>query len=85
MITVADLPADIARRGGANATFELRVGMSLEEVERELVQRTLASTGGNKSETARILGVSVKTLYNWLKPSGEEDIPPASARELDER
>jgi DNA-binding NtrC family response regulator len=85
MITVADLPADIARRGGANATFELRVGMSLEEVERELVQRTLASTGGNRSETARILGVSVKTLYNWLKPSGEEDIPPASARELDER
>ncbi len=36
--------------------------VSLEEIEREHIQRTLAKTGFHKSKTAEILGISRKTL-----------------------
>jgi two-component system response regulator HydG len=42
----------------------------LEEVEKETVLRTLESTGGNKSETARRLGITRKTLHKKLKKYG---------------
>jgi len=42
----------------------------LEEVEKETVLRTLESAGGNKSETARRLGVTRKTLHKKLKKYG---------------
>ncbi|MGH8012819.1 MAG: sigma-54-dependent transcriptional regulator [Candidatus Binataceae bacterium] len=67
VITTADLPPNISSSREAKPTFEVRVGTSLDQVERELVQHTLAFTGGNRSEAARILGVSGKTIYNWLK------------------
>jgi len=40
---------------------------TLEEMEREAIAATLAATDGNKSETARRLGISRKTLHNKLK------------------
>jgi len=42
-------------------------GRSLKEVERERVLNVLNETGGNRSETARILGISRATLYNKLR------------------
>jgi DNA-binding NtrC family response regulator len=41
-------------------------GMSLAEVERAVIHETLNSCGGNKTRTAAILGISLKTLYNRL-------------------
>jgi DNA-binding NtrC family response regulator len=51
---------------------------SLEEVERRHVAAVLAHTGGNVSQSARILGIDRVTLYNkmrkWgLRRDGEED------------
>lgn len=46
--------------------LDIRVGMSLAEAERALVEATLERTGGNKSEAARLLGCSLRTLYNKL-------------------
>ena len=43
------------------------VGISLEEMERRLILRTLASTSGNRAQAARILGVTPRTLSNKLK------------------
>jgi len=43
-----------------------RVGVSLDESERELILATLDRCGGDKKKTAEILGISVKTLYNRL-------------------
>jgi DNA-binding NtrC family response regulator len=43
------------------------VGMTLEEATRSLMLRTLEATHFNKTRTARILGVSPKTVYNKLK------------------
>ena len=42
------------------------------DVERELILRTLERTGNNKSETARRLGVSVRTIHNKLRRYGIE-------------
>lgn len=38
----------------------------LEQDEFAAIQRTLTRTGGNKAETARILGIGLKTLYRKL-------------------
>lgn len=39
---------------------------SLEEIEREAIVARLAHFGGRKPETARSLGIALKTLYNRL-------------------
>lgn len=44
--------------------------VSLDEVEREAIIRTLAEAGGNKSEAARRLGVTRRTLHLKLKKYG---------------
>ncbi len=45
----------------------VRVGDSLEDVERRLLERTLAAVGGNKRKAAEMLRVSLKTVYNKIK------------------
>jgi len=42
------------------------LGISLEEAERDLIRRTLASVNNNKTKAAEILGISLKTLHNKL-------------------
>ena len=54
----------LKRAGGTNATLEIKLGASLDEIEREVIMRTIDYAGGNKSRAAEILGVSLKTLYN---------------------
>jgi two-component system response regulator AtoC len=48
----------------------VRVGDSLEEVERELLVKTLAAFGGNKKLAAAKLGISLKTIYNKIRKYG---------------
>jgi DNA-binding NtrC family response regulator len=73
LIGVADLPADLRRGGGSGGVFEIRLGTSLDDVERELIKRTIEFAGGNKSRAAELLGVSLKTLYNRLDRYGARD------------
>jgi transcriptional regulator with PAS, ATPase and Fis domain len=49
-----------------NEAITLRPGMALSEIERIVIKETLSSCSGNKTRTAAILGISVKTLYNRL-------------------
>jgi DNA-binding NtrC family response regulator len=63
-----DLPLDrrtVVESDGQRLTFS--VGTSLSESERALILATLDAHDGNKREAAKILGVSLKTLYNRLK------------------
>ncbi|MCL5038733.1 MAG: sigma-54 dependent transcriptional regulator [Firmicutes bacterium] len=43
-----------------------RPAMSLEELERTYINEILTSTGGNKSQAAKILGISLRNLYRKL-------------------
>ncbi|MCL5035271.1 MAG: sigma-54-dependent Fis family transcriptional regulator [Bacteroidetes bacterium] len=45
-------------------------GLTLEEFERKLVEKTLAETGGNRTRTAEKLGVSLRWLQYRLKEWG---------------
>jgi len=50
-------------------TSELQVpsGLSAADVEKQLILQTLDETGNNKAETARRLGLNVKTIRNKLR------------------
>ncbi len=45
--------------------------LPLDEVEKTTILKTLESTGGNKSEAARRLGITRRTLHKKLKKYGE--------------
>jgi DNA-binding NtrC family response regulator len=64
------------------------VGMSFEDVEREMLLKTLARCGNNKSRAARILGITSKTIYNRLiryRAQGLLDDNLAARLAVDER
>lgn len=42
------------------------VGIMLQDMEKELIRNTLAYVGGNRGETAKILGIGERTLYRKL-------------------
>ena len=43
-----------------------KVGMTMAEIERAAIQKTLAETDGNKTEAAKILDIGVRTLHRKL-------------------
>jgi len=51
----------------------LEPGMTIGEAERLLIGITLRETAGNRTRSAEILGISVKTLFNKLKEYGENE------------
>ena len=46
--------------------------ITLEELEKNHIMSTLGELGGNKTKTAKVLGITVKTLYNKLHSYGIE-------------
>lgn len=51
----------------------LEAGQTLREVEKQLVERTLEATGGNRTRAAAMLGVSLRTVRNKIREYG---LPP---------
>jgi DNA-binding NtrC family response regulator len=49
---------------------QLRPGVSLENMERKLLEMTLEATNGNRSRTAEMLGVSLRTVRNKIRSYG---------------
>jgi DNA-binding NtrC family response regulator len=62
----ACLPEELGGAAPAGRALSFQVGSSIADVERELILATLDSLGGNKRQTAEVLGVSLKTLYNRI-------------------
>ena len=63
-ITIEDLPYEIKNcinSKGVASSFNLAT------TEKELIERTLAHTKGNKAEAARLMGIGVTTLYRKLE------------------
>jgi DNA-binding NtrC family response regulator len=52
--------------------LNIAVGTTLAETEKELILETLRKTGGNKTQTAKLLGIGVRTLYRKLEEYGEK-------------
>lgn len=62
-------PRAVHSAGGA---VQFQVGMTFDQIEREMLLKTLAFHNNNKRETARSLGVTTKTVYNRLQRYREE-------------
>jgi DNA-binding NtrC family response regulator len=59
-------PFDQRQRQRAEDTVTFPVGTPLAEIERQMIFRTLDKTGNNKTKTALLLQISLKTLHNKL-------------------
>src|SRR5207237_193256 len=55
--------------GGA-PTSQSTLGLPLENVERRVIEENLKANGGNREKTARILGITSRTLRDKLKKWG---------------
>jgi len=67
-VRAADLGLRVQASGGNTRLEE----MSLDEVERHLIQRTLARRDGNVSQAAKALGLSRSAMYRRLQKHGLE-------------
>lgn len=56
-----------------NNIIQIPIGTSLEEIERRVIDQTLYSVDNNKTEAAKILGFTRKTLHNKLDKYQKRD------------
>ena len=64
-IELEDLPEQIKSIDNEDM-LSVKLGSSLEEVEKELITRTISFCGGNKTKAATVLGIGRKTLHRKL-------------------
>ena len=50
-----------------NMNIQSLIGTPIEQVERALVLATLEACNGNKTAAARLLGISIRTMYYKLE------------------
>jgi two-component system response regulator HydG len=71
-LDVRHVPAEItqgedAEHDGGDGSL---AGTSLEQLEKRAIRETLRLTGGNREQTAKLLGIGERTLYRKLKEYG---------------
>lgn len=67
-ILPAHLPAELQGLTPSEEALTLREGpLTLEELEKKHIQEVLASVGGNRSQAAKVLGISRSTLQEKIK------------------
>ena len=73
-IPFSELPAAVRETAGEDDTRQvregLRPGMTIKEMERELIIKTLEENDSNRTRTARVLGITRRTLQHKLKEYG---------------
>ena len=57
----------LARNGLASRPWSIPAGMTLQEMEKQLIAVTIERTGGNIKESAAILGIDRSTMYEKIK------------------
>ena len=88
LITPADLPSEATGPGGADeprASAPLAVGVKLKDVERDVILKTLAAVGNNKTRAAqRVYAEPSGTIGLWLFRIRREDLQIGCRTERDE-
>ncbi len=72
-IGIADLPDFLQAHDRNAASFSIRPGMTLAEVEKLLIRQTLTKETSNREAAARMLGISRRALQYKLKQYGLVD------------
>lgn len=66
-IGIEDLPQSVRGPRAEVEASELVAGTTLEQMERTLIRRTLEHTGGNRTHSAALLGIGVRTLQRKMQ------------------
>lgn len=70
-IMINDLPEHIRNPEQKNDLIEYDATMTIHELEKRYILKALLHFGGNKTQAANALGITIKTLYNKLHEYGE--------------
>jgi DNA-binding NtrC family response regulator len=79
LVEIGDLPPAVVRESARVERADLTPGMKLADAEALLIRRTLEHTGGNRTHSAALLGIGVRTLQRKIQELGL-DIPPKRRR-----
>ncbi|MEE9119105.1 MAG: helix-turn-helix domain-containing protein [Calditrichia bacterium] len=72
-IKKSDLPINTIKGVMPDEEIRFRAGMSLPEIEKESIIKTMKKVKGNKAKAAELLGISRRSLYNKIAEYGIED------------
>jgi transcriptional regulator with PAS, ATPase and Fis domain len=72
----APYPFDQRERVRDEDTIMFPVGTPIEIIERQMIMRTLAKTGNNKTKAAELLQISLKTMHNKLNLYRQQGLIP---------
>jgi DNA-binding NtrC family response regulator len=71
MIMVNDIPDNIRNPDTQVDVIEYDPSMTLHDLEKRYILKALGHFGGNKTQAANNLGITIKTIYNKLHEYGE--------------
>ncbi|AHI06747.1 transcriptional regulator [Bdellovibrio bacteriovorus W] len=71
MIMLNDIPENIREGEKEKDVLDYDPQMTLHDLEKRYILKALAHFGGNKTQAANNLGITIKTLYNKLHEYGE--------------
>jgi DNA-binding NtrC family response regulator len=71
VLSMSDYPQRLVSGPQDRGDGGMHVGMTVHEMERRLIMKTLESCRGNRTEAATLLGISTRTLRNKLHEYGE--------------
>lgn len=69
----SELISYLEKQADSDTSSALKAGASLRDVERELLEKTLEATGGNRTRAAALMGLSLRTVRNKIRMYG---LPP---------
>lgn len=67
ILEMEHLPRRIAMHRHKDVTVTIRIGMSIAEVEKEMIIRTLDHANNNRTMASELLGISRRSLYNKME------------------
>jgi two-component system response regulator HydG len=73
VITQKDLPENISGNRIEDRKFFIPFGMPLREVEKKIIIETLKRSKGDKEVTAKLLGITPRTIYRKMNSLEEEE------------
>jgi DNA-binding NtrC family response regulator len=74
------LPKMLHRSPAREEIIKIPIGTAMDDVEREVILRTLEANDGNKTVTAEVLGISRRSIYNKLALYGLGDSDDANLK-----
>jgi DNA-binding NtrC family response regulator len=80
VLTETPIPSSPQSQWPKSIDLGLSAGITMREMEKQLISRTLEDTGGNRTRAAKCLGISLRTLRNKLNEFGLQDRQAKSAQ-----